>query len=65
MFDDIDDMSDYTIKLFLETVKQFIPQKKIVIDPKDKPWINAVVKAKIKERNKYHGIISKRKGGDI
>ena len=38
----------------METVKQFIPQKKIVIDPKDKPWINAAVKAKIKERNKYH-----------
>jgi hypothetical protein len=54
VYDDIDDMAEYFMELFTSTCKQFIPNKKITINPKDKPWMNNLIKAKLKERDKWH-----------
>ena len=54
IFDDVDDMTDYFIKLYLETCKQFVPNRNITICPTDKPWMTSAIKAKLRERNKWH-----------
>ncbi len=54
IYDDINNMTDYFVRLFLDTVQQFIPFERIIILPRDKPWMNTMIKAKIKERNKWH-----------
>ena len=54
VFEDIDDMTDYFTTLYTETCKQFIPFKKVVVCPQDKPWMNNLVKQKLKCRNMWH-----------
>ena len=54
IFDDIEDMADYFTSLFLETCKQFITFKDIIIRPQDKPWMTQVIRKKLRERNRLH-----------
>ena len=54
VYDDIDDMAECFVELYLNTCKDFVPNKKITINPKDKPWMNNMIKVKLKERDKWH-----------
>ena len=54
VFDDIDDATDYFTHLYLDTCKQYIPHKKVIVCPQDKPWMTKAIKRKLKERNKWH-----------
>ena len=54
IYDDVNDMAEYFTNIFVDTCKQFIPFKVLEINPRDKPWMNKFVKAKLKERDKWH-----------
>ena len=54
IYDDFNDMAEYFTSLYLNACKQYVPNKKISINPKDKPWMNKFVKAKLKDRDKWH-----------
>ena len=47
-------MAEYFTNIFIDTCKEHIPFKIIEINPRDKPWMNKFVKAKLKERDKWH-----------
>ena len=51
---DIDEITNYWQKSFMETCKTKIPNRTIKIKPKDKPWITHEVKLSIRKRNRLY-----------
>jgi hypothetical protein len=54
LFDDINDITDYWQKLFIDASKRKIPNKVIRIRPMDKPWMTGEVKTHIRHRNRLY-----------
>ena len=54
MFEDINDAENYFTNLLLTTAKEFIPYRKVKIDPSDKPWMTTQVKTAFRLRDKLH-----------
>ena len=52
LYDTIEEYVDYWTKLFIDTAKEFIPCKDVLIRPKDKPWVTAHTKLLIRKRNR-------------
>jgi hypothetical protein len=52
MYEDINDMTDYWQKAFLQVCRSKIPNRIIKIRPMDKPWITHQVKIVIHNRNR-------------
>jgi hypothetical protein len=54
LFEDIDDISDFWHKSFMQTCKTKIPNRIIKVRPMDKPWFNHEVKVAIRNRNRLY-----------
>ncbi len=51
IFDNIDDGVDYFESLLLNTAHEYIPNKTVVIRPRDKPWFNNDVRRAFRKRD--------------
>ena len=49
--DHIDDLYDYWHKLFVQCIESNIPNKTIIVRPRDKPWVTREIKRLITKRN--------------
>ena len=52
--EDISIMTSKWTQLFLDTAKEYIPHKRVLVNPRDKPWITYSVKTEIKRRNNLY-----------
>ena len=53
---EIDEAVKFLTKLILDAASRCIPKRNIYVHEKDKPWVNAALKSKIKQRNKLFAI---------
>ncbi len=53
IFDNIDDGVDY-FECLLNTAHEYIPNKTVVIHPRDKPWVNSHVRKAFHKRDCAH-----------
>ena len=51
-FDDVNDSADYFSQLLLSTAKEYIPNRNILIRPKDKPWMTKELHKLFRIRNR-------------
>ena len=51
-FDDINDITSFWFDLFVDTLKTFIPNRDVLIRPKDKPWMNTEIKILRRKRHR-------------
>ena len=49
--DNVNDALEYWQNLYLQNINSFIPNKNVIIHPKDKPWVTTELKRLIRKRN--------------
>lgn len=57
----IDILYDKWISLFLSIIDSFIPSRMVTIRPRDKPWMNGVIRRAMNKRNRLLNNFSKNK----
>ena len=54
IFDDLEDAVDYFHNLFLKIAEEHIPNKTVIIRPRDKPWFTSRVRCEFRKRDRAH-----------
>ena len=54
IYDDINDIVNYTYDLISMILRDLVPNKKVIIRPKDKPWMSNEVRRAFRRRNREY-----------
>ena len=61
MFDDISDSAEYFSNLLLSTAKEYIPNRSVLIRPRDKPWMTNELRRLFRIRNRLFNTFKKKR----